>query len=153
MAKKSGQYIMPHRHSWYNSFIFLYWQQGDQGRTLFIKIVYWLTVWKTNINVLIPQRQTYNEYQQDRHQFDLVTLNILYGASDMYDTFYATTICAIWTMISMDGGFDNSNWPFHDSRCHTSGNRNVTCPLTDTVTFTIYPFFLKLYNSMILVPL
>ena len=28
-------------------------------------------------------------------------------------------------MISMDGGFDNSNWSFHDKRCHTSGNRNV----------------------------
>ena len=43
-------------------------------------------------------------------------------------------------MISMDGGFDNSNWSFHDKRCRTSWIRLHFRSLTDPMTFTIYRF-------------
>ena len=84
------------------------------------------------------QKHTANINQID---INLTMLHWTYGASDMYDTFYAITICTIWIMISMDGGFDNSNWSFHDKRCHTSWIGNVTCPFFDGPSDSIYLFF------------
>ena len=127
---------MPQQHGYY-SFIF-----AARGSGAYIVD----SLENTNINIQMSQRQkhTANINQID---INLTLLHWTYGASDMYDTFNATSICTIWTMIRMDGGFDNSNWSFHDKRCHTSWIGNITCPFFDGPSdIHNLPFFLKLFQ-------
>ena len=124
--------------------ILSYSQQGDQGvycsSRFFIDWQFGKHKHKRT-NVTTPK--TYSEYQSDRHQFDHVTLNI-WGEWYVY---YATTICTIWIMISMDGGIGHSM--IKDATRPGLGMLHVR--FWRNQWHSQFTFFLKLYFSIIFV--